>query len=741
MSKLSLSSLVGYSSKGKQEQQETSTTHHHEGKGIELLLQLNARLEQEVSRLCSELDEATQGVMKRGYLHKFRDRELSYASKWGLRYFVLKGKNLSYYVDDRDNRPRKTIDLTNCLIRPEGIKRGIYHLFSIYLITPDRPEQDGSRLLRLSCESSAEARQWMDMLEQACALGEIDMNAVEDNDEIPILNSSILKITRKDEKTLGDSKDDWGNTPIDTDETIEDIQDEDLNNVSSRVLTRVKSASKILKKSQSRQYMPLSSIPRSPSRKNMDGNFKPRTAFPASKVVHIRNVSSPLSTDVRPGEQNYRGFFNLGVIVLVLSNFRMITDNLMKYGFLMKFPWNTSSVQQCVSQTCPAGTWTSPKSFQAAISWAISILISYLIEKVAAADGLSEQTIMIVNTFICALNIILPCVWVLYYSKSHPGSCMIYLFQSVIIWMKLISYHHCNRDLRKTLKATRMKQSASHESLDSQAKPVLENIFAESDDLEPPYLYYPMNITLPNILYFCLAPTLCYQLNYPRSPHIRYKYLLTLVIRMFLVGGLLIFVVEQYIKPTLEGSIEAMDMMKTKFDISLVMEKLLKLSIPNTYAWLLMFYFYFHLWLNFLAEITRFGDRLFYKDWWNSRTIENYWRCWNVPVHNWMLRHLYHPLIRAGAPKMAGTLAVFFFSAVFHEYIISTPFRMYTMHVFIGMMAQAPLIFITKLIDKTFDNSFVGNAIFWSAFCVVGQPMGIILVNYDLFKWAKMSSS
>ena len=44
--------------------------------------------------------------------------------------------------------------------------------------------------------------------------------------------------------------------------------------------------------------------------------------------------------------------------------------------------------------------------------------------------------------------------------------------------------------------------------------------------------------------------------------------------------------------------------------------------------------------------------------------------------------------------------------------------------------------FITKLIDKTFDNSFVGNAIFWSAFCVVGQPMGIILVNYDLFKWA-----
>jgi hypothetical protein len=71
MSKLSLSSLVGYSSKGKQEHQETSTTHDQgNNKGLELLLKLNAALEAEVSRLCSELDEATQGVMKRGYLHK-----------------------------------------------------------------------------------------------------------------------------------------------------------------------------------------------------------------------------------------------------------------------------------------------------------------------------------------------------------------------------------------------------------------------------------------------------------------------------------------------------------------------------------------------------------------------------------------------------------------------------------------------------------------------------------------------
>ena len=32
--------------------------------------------------------------------------------------------------------------------------------------------------------------------------------------------------------------------------------------------------------------------------------------------------------------------------------------------------------------------------------------------------------------------------------------------------------------------------------------------------------------------------------------------------------------------------------------------------------WLLFFYCYFHSFLNIMAEILRFGDRTFYKDWW-----------------------------------------------------------------------------------------------------------------------------
>jgi diacylglycerol O-acyltransferase-1 len=80
------------------------------------------------------------------------------------------------------------------------------------------------------------------------------------------------------------------------------------------------------------------------------------------------------------------------------------------------------------------------------------------------------------------------------------------------------------------------------------------------------------------------------------------------------------------------------------------------------------------------------------------------------------------------------TGVVFLFSAVFHEIVLSTPFRFYAMHAFIGMLIQAPLIHITKKIDKYFENDLLSNGIFWSIFCLVGQPIGLFLYNYDLWK-------
>ncbi len=93
-----------------------------------------------------------------------------------------------------------------------------------------------------------------------------------------------------------------------------------------------------------------------------------------------------------------------------------------------------------------------------------------------------------------------------------------------------------------------------------------------------------------------------------------------------------------------------------------------------------------------------------------------------------------YPMIRRGFTKSIATLVVFGFSALFHEVVISVPFRYFGLHAFFGMLAQAPLVAFSKYIDRRFDNPVLGNVMFWLTFCVIGQPMGVIMYYYDFWR-------
>lgn len=264
------------------------------------------------------------------------------------------------------------------------------------------------------------------------------------------------------------------------------------------------------------------------------------------------------------------------------------------------------------------------------------------------------------------------------------------------------------------------------------------DIYSEMANIEEPVLTYPQNLTLSHLFYFSIIPTLCYQLNYPRSPNIRIKYIITLIIRMIFIIVVILYVVKQHIIPALE---EVMKPIHNK-DIFHIIQQFIHISLPNTYVWLLGFYFLFHLWLNFLAEITRFGDREFYRDWWNAKTFDEYWRLWNLPVHYWMLRHLYYPLIRSKLNKFAIILIIFLFSAVLHEVIISVPFRRISYHSFAGMLFQAPLVILTRKFNNIINgnNNITGNIIFWVIFCIIGQPVGVVMYYYESWIAGKESN-
>jgi len=280
--------------------------------------------------------------------------------------------------------------------------------------------------------------------------------------------------------------------------------------------------------------------------------------------------------------------------------------------------------------------------------------------------------------------------------------------------MKLGSYVHANNDYRRT-------QEDSHQATVA----LIQDLELRDRDIE-----YPKNITLGNLYYFWFAPTLTYQIAFPRTPRIRWLKVLGLLLRMSIAVTVLTFLVTQTIFPSLDHLVENLEG-DGKIHVHDMAEILLKLTIPNTYVWLMIFYLYFHLFLNFMAELLRFGDRVFYKDWWNSAELSAYWRLWNMPVHYWLIRHVYFPCIRRGVAKNLAVIFVFFISGVLHEIIISIPFHLSGVWSFLGMMSQVPLVFITKYLDKKFPGSSIGNVIFWISFCIVGQPMAVLLYTID----------
>jgi diacylglycerol O-acyltransferase-1 len=658
----------------KMESKETSPTNDET---CEYLLKMVGALEKEVKRLCSELDRLTLGVEKRGYLFKFREREIYYAPKWGLRYFVLQGKKLSYFHDENENRPRRTIDLSKCFIRDEGTKKnGQFHIFGIYLSSEGDNEGDGEEqlIMRLSSDNLTDATLWIDMLEQACALSEIEIaknpeaNDKTDNEDgdialqlsppkpFPTISSKSTNTERsvetnssvnEDEKYQDLDNNDWGHASLDN--TLTDI---DTTGVSIPVLKRVQSSSLALQESNAKLTLArrilakrspndysksgtrLSQLSRqlsSPSKKKQD---KPAPKeFPGYKPMHLSSAPSPLSNEVRPGEYSFRGFFNLSVIILALTHCDLIVNNIVKYG--LKFnPVGFIRPPEAMIDVTDTGYQTSAlleHIGKAVFTWVISVVLQFVLEKYTSRHHVSERLVLTVNFILGTFNIVAPCYWV-WTSKAHPGANLLYLFQSVIIWMKLISYAHANKDLRVlSRRSKKMDREASSSSVDdmafadNNAKPFTGeqyvNTISQVKDLQPPFILYPQNLTMKNLLYFLIAPTLCYQLNYPRAPKVDFRKIVFLLARMIFVAFMILFAVEQYVKPTLDTVIAPMQAR----NIPAVLERLMKLSLPSTYVWLLGFYFYFHLWLNLLAEITRFGDRTFYKDWWNAKTIDRYW--------------------------------------------------------------------------------------------------------------------
>lgn len=84
------------------------------------------------------------------------------------------------------------------------------------------------------------------------------------------------------------------------------------------------------------------------------------------------------------------------------------------------------------------------------------------------------------------------------------------------------------------------------------------------------------------------------QMEYPRTKRIRKSWLCRRIVEMILYMGLMLFLVDQYVEPAVLNSIAPLRESRP----ILVVERVLKLSLPCMYVWLTIFYLFFHLFLN-----------------------------------------------------------------------------------------------------------------------------------------------
>ncbi|KFY39968.1 hypothetical protein V495_05670 [Pseudogymnoascus sp. VKM F-4514 (FW-929)] len=223
---------------------------------------------------------------------------------------------------------------------------------------------------------------------------------------------------------------------------------------------------------------------------------------------------------------------------------------------------------------------------------------------------------------------------------------------------------------------------------------------------------YPKNLTWRNLIDFLFCPTLCYELEYPRTSRVRWDQLAYKIIAVFGVIFLLTITSEEFILPVLQNSGPRIQEATSVSDTLLVLaETISQLLFPFMITFLLVFLVIFEYALGAFAEMTCFADRHFYSDWWNSTDWLEFSREWNIPVHHFFRRHVYIASVPHTGKPMA-TLITFLISAIGHEIVMACITKKIRGYGFLAQMSQLPIVMIQRT-KWSKGKRVLNNAAFW----------------------------
>lgn len=90
-----------------------------------------------------------------------------------------------------------------------------------------------------------------------------------------------------------------------------------------------------------------------------------------------------------------------------------------------------------------------------------------------------------------------------------------------------------------------------------------------------PLVKYPDNLKVKDLFYFLCAPTLCYELNFPRTNRIRKRFLLKRILEVAIGFNVVLGLFQQWMIPSVRNSLVPFSNM----DVVKATERLLKLAV------------------------------------------------------------------------------------------------------------------------------------------------------------------
>lgn len=257
--------------------------------------------------------------------------------------------------------------------------------------------------------------------------------------------------------------------------------------------------------------------------KEKEQTQRPRHDTPANKHKNHRDAGdhdfschklqeSLLSSD--SGYSNYRGILNWCVVMLVLSNARLVLENLIKYGVLV------DPIQIISLFLKDPYSWPAPCLI---IVSNVFIMAAFYIERKLSVGIISEGTGTFLHCINLAALLFVPAGTVLSLTSITPVGSVLALSVFTILFLKLYSYRDVNKWCRE------IRQAKARTLSRSQSCP---SVHKANGPTEYTHVSYPANLTHRDMYYFIFVPTLCYDLNFPRSRRIRKRFLLRRLLEM-----------------------------------------------------------------------------------------------------------------------------------------------------------------------------------------------------------------